>query len=263
MIDTHCHIDDEQYTDSFDAVISRQKEAGVEAIVVPGVNIQSIETVMKVCSRYPGYLFPALGLHPEDVKDDWQTQLERLKEAVWEHKDRLVAIGEIGLDYHWDTTFQREQQLALREQLDWALELNLPVIIHARDAAEPTFAIMREYAQKGLKGVMHCYSGSREMALEYVKLGYKLGIGGVITFKNCKLADTLCPTDSQKEKVPLEALVLETDAPYMAPIPHRGEPNESRYMSFVVEKLATTYGVAQKDVISSTNRTAKMLFDLK
>jgi len=271
LIDTHCHIDDEQYCSTLDEVIRRQQEGGVEAILVPGVNRRSCETVLPVCARYPGYLYPALGLHPEDVGADWRADLAVIREHVERlagkspEEGGLIAIGEIGLDYHWDTTYKVEQQEVLRQQLDWAIKFDLPVMIHARDAAEDTLRIIREKWEESrrngrpLRGVMHCYSGSYEMAREYVGMGWKLGIGGVITFKNCKLADTLCPQDG-RERIPLESLVLETDAPYMAPVPYRGQPNESRYMIHVVSRLAAAYGVAEEMVISVTNDAAKSLF---
>lgn len=271
MIDTHCHIDDEQYASDLEAVIRRQQEAGVEAILVPGVNASSCQTVLDVCRRYPGYLFPALGLHPEDVREDWQTQLETIRTTIFslaEQHQPLVAIGEIGLDYHWDTTYKAEQQEAFRIQLRWARQLGLPVMIHARDAAEDTLLIIKEEldAREGdkspLRGVMHCYSGSYEIANEYVKLGFYLGIGGVITFKNCKLAENLHPDDGRKN-IPLTSLLLETDAPYMAPVPHRGQPNESRFMEYVVRRLAETYHVTENEVISATNMSANILFSLK
>lgn len=255
MIDTHCHIDDPQYMADLEAVVRRQQDAGVEAILVPGVNEASCTTVAEACDRFPGYLYPALGLHPEDVRANWREQLD----TIWASVQRmpLVAIGEIGLDYHFDVTFKAEQQEAFREQLRWAKQLHLPVMIHARDAAEDTLRIIKE--EMPLRGVMHCFSGSYEIAREYVKMGWYLGIGGVITFKNCKLAETLCPADG-RERIPLTSLVLETDAPYMAPVPFRGQPNESRYMTYVVKKLSETYGVTENEVIFATNTAAKALF---
>ncbi|MBO4621380.1 MAG: TatD family hydrolase [Paludibacteraceae bacterium] len=262
MIDTHCHIDDPCYRQDLDAVIRRQKDGGVEMILVPGVNLESCKTVPEVCCKYPCYLRPALGLHPEDVAADWQDVLGQIRETVFHYSElfpessSLVAIGEIGLDYHFSTEFKQEQQEVFRMQLEWAIELNLPVMIHSRDATEDTLRIIREYHGKSggkLLGVMHCYSGSREIAMEYVKMGWKIGIGGVVTFKNSKLGETL-------KGVPLESLVLETDAPYMAPVPHRGETNESRWMLYVAEKLSEVYGVAKNDVFESTNCAAKALF---
>lgn len=268
MIDTHCHIDDPQFAADLDAVVARQQQEGVEAILVPGVNMDSLDSITAVCQRYPGYLYPAFGLHPEDVNASFREALNaiyaRVKEAMsWSLPERspLVAIGEIGLDYHFSEEFKTEQQEALRIQLRWAKELNLPVMIHARDAAEDTLRIIREEmtlrpGEHELRGVMHCYSGSREIALEYVKMGWKLGIGGVLTFKNCKLPDTL-------RAIPLSALVLETDAPYMAPVPYRGKPNESRWMKYVAAKLAEVYETSENEVISVTNASAKALFQLK
>ena len=262
MIDTHCHIDDPCFRQDLDTVIQRQKDGGVEMILVPGVNLESCTTVPEVCCRYPGYLRPALGLHPEDVTADWQQVLSKIRETVFHYNELfpqsspLVAIGEIGLDYHYSTEFKQEQQQVFREQLDWALELDLPVMVHSRDATEDTLRTIREYHAKScgkLQGVMHCFSGSRETAVEYVKMGWKLGIGGVVTFKNSKLGETL-------KSVPLESLVLETDAPYMAPVPHRGETNESRWMVYVAEKLSEVYGVDKNDVFESTNCAAKALF---
>lgn len=275
MIDTHCHIDDEVFAAELDAVVARQREAGVEAILVPGVNVASLATVEAVCSAYPGYLYPAFGLHPEDVKGDYVADLALIRAAIDRvgtypaHEQGIVAIGEIGLDYYWSQEFKAEQQEALRVQLRWAVELGLPVMIHARDAAEDTLRIIREItaeaeaAGKTLRGVMHCFSGSREIADEYLKMGWLLGIGGVITFKNCKLAEMLCPHEGNRPPVPLSCLVLETDAPYMAPVPHRGKPNESRYMAFVVRKLAEAYEVSEKEVIERTNGAAKCLLGIK
>lgn len=264
MIDTHCHIDDPVYAEEMEEVILRQKEAGVERILVPGVNVASCESVRRVCAAYPDYLLPALGLHPEDVKADWQEQLRRIREVV-DTMPELVAIGEIGLDYHFSTEYKEEQQAALREQLDWAIERQLPVMIHARDAAQDTLNILKEAYEKSggrLKGVLHCFSGSYEVAAEYVKMGWYLGIGGVLTFKNCRLGDTLMG-EGGREAIPLDHLVLETDAPYMAPVPHRGKVNESRYMHYVAERLAELYKVSKNEVILTTNGAAKALFGLK
>ena len=280
MIDTHCHIDDPQYAEGLDAFLAEQRQDGVECILVPGVDKTSVKDVLEVCDRYPNYLFPALGLHPENVKDDWQEQLRVLKKAVDKslsstpytlhppqahnlgkadllreatapRHSRLLAIGEIGLDYHWDTTFKEQQQEALREQMRWAEQYHLPVMIHSRDAAEDTLKILREFPN--VKGVMHCFSGSHEVAEQVVKMGYYLGIGGVITFKNCKLAEHLVG-------IPLERLVLETDAPYMAPVPHRGKRNESRWMSYVAERLAQVYNCSPEHINEVTTTNAKELF---
>ena len=257
MIDTHCHIDDPQYAEGLEAFLAEQRESGVEAILVPGVDKTSAKDVLEVCDRFPEYLFPALGLHPENVKEDWEEQLRVLKEAVDKRMISgryLVAIGEIGLDYHWDVTFKEQQHEALREQMRWAEQYNLPVMIHSREATEDTLNILREFPT--VKGVMHCFSGSHEVAKQVVDMGYYLGIGGVLTFKNCKLAEHLVG-------IPLERLVLETDAPYMAPVPHRGKRNESRWMRYVAERLAEVYNCSVEHVIEVTTANAKALFVIK
>jgi TatD DNase family protein len=272
MIDTHSHIDDPQYADDLDAFLAAQRADGVEAILVPGVEAATTQDVLDVCAKYPGYLYPALGLHPENVKEDWKEQLAAIKSAVdislsstfrtlEQHEvrleplpsfnPRLVAIGEIGLDYHWDTTFKQQQQQAFCEQMRWAEEYDLPVMIHSRDATEDTLGILREFPS--VKGVMHCFSGSHEVAKQVVQMGYYLGIGGVLTFKNCKLAENLVG-------IPLESLVLETDAPYMAPVPHRGKRNESRWMRYVAERLAEVYQCPLDYVIEQTSANARVLF---
>ena len=275
MIDTHCHIDDPQYADELDVFLQEQRRDGVEAILVPGVEAATTQDVLDVCAQYPDYLFPALGLHPENVKEDWREQLAAIKAAVdrslastfrtlEQHEvrlesfpspnPRLVAIGEIGLDYHWDVSFKEQQHEALREQMRWAEEYQLPVMIHSREATEDTLAILREFPS--VRGVMHCFSGSHEVAKQVVQMGYYLGIGGVLTFKNCKLAEHLVG-------IPLESLVLETNAPYMAPVPYRGKRNESRWMRYVAERLAQVYDCSVEHVIEQTTANAKALFVIK
>ena len=270
MIDTHIHLDEEAYAPDREEVITRQRESGVEAMIVPGVNAASIEGILDVCRRHKGYCFPALGFHPQDVFEaDWKEQWTVIERAIREHRDKLVAIGEIGLDYYWDTTFKAEQQELLRLQLALAQELNLPVMIHNREATEDTLRILRE-AQMAhgtspngkLTGVIHCFNGSRETAQQILDMGFYLGIGGVITFKNCKLADTLAG-DERFAPVPLERLLLETDGPYLAPTPFRGQRNESRLMSYVVERLAQVYNCSPEAIIEATTANAKALFGIK
>ena len=253
LIDTHCHIDEEAFDADREEVIARQREAGVEAMIVPGVNVASIQTVLDVCHAHPGYCYPALGLHPEDVKADWQTQLAIVEDAIRTHRDELVAIGEIGLDYYWDKTYKEEQKEVLRRQLLLARELDLPVILHNREATEDIITIVKEI---GGRGVFHCYNGSRETAQQILDMGFYLGIGGVLTFKNSKLVEKL-------DVVPMERILLETDAPYMAPVPHRGERNESRLMIHVAERLAQAYNCPVEHIIEVTNTNARQLFNIK
>ena len=264
MIDTHCHIDEEAFEPDREEVIARQQQSGVQAMIVPGVNVASINSVMEVCHAHPGYCYPALGLHPEDVKADWREQLATVEAAIRAHRDELVAIGEIGLDYYWDKTFKEEQKEVLRRQLLLARELNLPVILHNREATEDILTIVKEV---GGRGVFHCYSGSKETAAIILKMGFYLGIGGVLTFKNSKLSETLRELNqseikNQQSEI-LNRLLLETDAPYMAPTPHRGERNESRFMALVAERLAQVLNVSVDEIIEATSANARQLFGIK
>ena len=276
MIDTHCHIDEEAFEPDREEVIARQQQSGVQAMIVPGVNVASINSVMEVCHAHPGYCYPALGLHPEDVKADWREQLATVEAAIRAHRDELVAIGEIGLDYYWDKTFKEEQKEVLRRQLLLAHELNLPVILHNREATEDILTIVKEVSscqspitnyQSPLRGVFHCYSGSKETAEIILKMGFYLGIGGVLTFKNSKLCETLRELNqseikNQQSEI-LNRLLLETDAPYMAPTPHRGERNESRFMALVAERLAQVLNVSVDEIIEATSANARQLFGIK
>ena len=281
MIDTHCHIDEEAFEPDREEVIARQQQSGVQAMIVPGVNVASINSVMELCHAHPGYCYPALGLHPEDVKDDWREQLATVEAAIRAHRSELVAVGEIGLDYYWDKTFKEEQKEVLRRQLLLARELNLPVILHNREATEDILSIVNTIANdqspmtndqspitnNQLRGVFHCYSGSKETAEIILKMGFYLGIGGVLTFKNSKLSETLRELNQSSitnHQLPItNRLLLETDAPYMAPTPHRGERNESRFMALVAERLAQVLNVSVDEIIEATSANARQLFGIK
>ena len=281
MIDTHCHIDEEAFEPDREEVIARQQQSGVQAMIVPGVNVASINSVMELCQAHPGYCYPALGLHPEDVKADWREQLATVEAAIRAHRSELVAVGEIGLDYYWDKTFKEEQKEVLRRQLLLARELNLPVILHNREATEDILSIVNTIANdqspitndqspitnNQLRGVFHCYSGSKETAEIILKMGFYLGIGGVLTFKNSKLSETLKELNQSSitnHQLPItNRLLLETDAPYMAPTPHRGERNESRFMALVAERLAQVLNVSVDEIIEATSANARQLFGIK
>ncbi len=258
MIDTHCHLDDEVYAGDFEAVLSVQKAAGVERILVPGVDAANIDAVLDVCNRSNGYLLPAIGLHPENILNDWQEQLDTVHSRLFAPQSPYIAVGEIGLDYHTDITYKTEQIAAFRLQLQWAQQKHLPVMIHSREATEDCLDVIRQVNAQSpspLRGVMHCFSGSRETAQQIIDMGLYLGIGGVITFKNCKLKEHL-------HGIPLERLVLETDAPYMTPVPYRGKRNESRFMTYVMDALSEVYGVSSEDIDRITTANAKTLFNL-
>lgn len=259
LIDTHCHLDDPTYQEDFDELIARQKQSGVERIIVPGVNAKSLISVPAVCGKYPGYLYPALGLHPEEVKEDYLEELDKIHTAL--SQEQWIAVGEIGLDYHFDKTFQKEQLFSFRQQLRWAAEKNIPVIIHSRDATSDCLKLLREIVDASsetstmhrIRGVVHCFSGSREVAEQITSMGFYLGIGGVITFKNAKLAEVL-------QYVSPDSLLLETDGPYLAPVPFRGKRNESCYMHYVVKELANVYHCSTEEIELRTTKNAIDLF---
>ena len=253
MIDTHCHIDGEEFVEDIDAVITRAREAGVQAIGVPGINLQSLDTVVSVCQRYPGFCYPMLGLHHEDVKSDWQDVLVAIKPRL----SQAIAIGEVGLDFYWSREFEQEQLLAFEEQVRWSVELQLPLMIHCRKAQNEMIAILKRYKSQLPGGVFHCFTGNELEAKELLLFdGFVLGIGGVSTFKKSHLPEVLPAV------VPLERIVLETDAPYMAPVPKRGERNEPAFVAYVQKKLAEAYGVSEETVERITNDNCKKVLNI-
>ena len=275
MIDTHCHLDGEEFKDDLEQVIARAKEAGVTAIGVPGIDLKSCETVMEVCRRYPGYCFPMLGLHPEEVRADWQEVLQRIKISLTSHLSPLtsnfspltskITIGEVGLDFYWSREFEDAQLQAFEEQVRWSVELQLPLMIHCRKAQNEMVNILKRYKDDLPGGVFHCFTGNAIEAQELLQFErFMLGIGGVLTFKKSKLPETLIGDrgDLQSPAVPLERIVLETDAPYMAPVPMRGQRNEPAFVIYVLRKLAEIYGVSVETVDTVTTANAVRMFGL-
>lgn len=244
FIDTHCHLDGEEFRDDLDAVVTRAREAGVAAIGVPGINLESCETVMELCRRYPDYCYPMLGLHPEDVKSDWKEVLAAIKPEL----HAVKAVGEVGLDYYWSREFEKEQLEAFEEQVRWAVELQLPLMIHCRKAQNEMVSIIKKYQNDLPGGVFHCFTGNEHEAAELLQFDkFVLGVGGVSTFKKSHLPEVLPAV------VPLDRIVLETDAPYMAPVPKRGERNEPAFVAYVLKRLAEAYGVSEEEVAQKTN----------
>ena len=221
-------------------------------VVNASVSYRSCERVVKMAQEYP-FMYAMVGVHPDEVGDLNEETFAKMKELYKEPK--VVAVGEIGLDYYWDNEAREKQKEWFVRQLELAKELDLPVNIHSREAAEDTFNIMKEYA-KGLKGIIHCFSGSKEMAIEYVKLGFAIGIGGVVTFKNGrKLKEVV-------EAIPLTSIVLETDCPYLAPVPFRGKRNNSAYIKYVAEEIAQLKGVTYEEVLAQTEKNAREIYGL-
>ena len=253
MIDTHCHLDGEEFHEDLDAVVTRAREVGVTAIGVPGIDLKSCDTVLEVCRRYPGYCFPMLGLHPEEVRADWREVLARIKPFL----NKGVCVGEVGLDFYWSREFEREQIEAFEEQVRWSVELGLPLMIHCRKAQNEMVTLLKRFKNQLSGGVFHCFTGNELEARELLQFDrFVLGIGGVLTFKKSKLPETL------QAVVPLERIVLETDSPYMAPVPMRGQRNEPAFVAHVAQRLAETYGVSISEVIRQTDENCKKVLNI-
>lgn len=251
FIDTHCHISDEAFSGEEDAYISRALEAGVGMMLQPDVDSSERDAMFALTDRHPEVLRPMLGLYPESVDGNWRDEIDRMLEYS-DHP--VVAIGEIGLDYHEGREFEKEQKEALRWQFEYAKNKGLPVNIHLRDAMGDFLDVVREHP--GLRGNMHAYSGSYESFLELQRLGdWYIGVGGVVTFKNASLAEVV-------KKVPLERIVLETDAPYLTPVPYRGKRNESSYIPIIAAKVAELKGISVEEVAETTTNNAKNLFGI-
>ena len=259
FIDTHCHLDGEEFAADRDAVVQRAREAGCTAVFLPAIDVASCHTVLDVCRQYPGFCRPMLGLHPEEVKADWKEVLGHIKYSLTSHLSPLtspvIAIGEVGLDYYWSREFEHEQLEAFEEQVRWAVELQLPLMIHCRKAQNEMVAIIKRYAHDLPGGVFHCFTGNVQEAQQLLEFDrFVLGIGGVLTFKKSHLPETLA------EVVPLNRIVLETDAPYMAPVPLRGQRNEPAFIRHVITRLAEAYGVTEEEICRQTNADVARVF---
>jgi len=252
IIDTHSHIYSEEFDSDLNEVISRAQLAGVEKILMPNIDVESLGRLQQVSDNYAGYCIPMMGLHPTSVGEDWQEQLKTIKDQF--SKREYIAIGEIGIDLYWDKTFEKEQRTVFEEQLKWSIEYDLPVAIHSRDAITECIACIKNVGADRLRGVFHSFGGTEEELKEILKLkNFLLGINGVVTFKNSTLSSVLKLTD-------LSHIIIETDAPYLAPVPYRGKRNESSYTIKVVEKLAEIYNTTPEKVGNITTKNAKMLF---
>ncbi len=251
LIDTHTHLYSEEFKDDIDAVIKRAQAYGVSKFYLPGIDSGSLADMLALEQKYPGVCIPMMGLHPCYVKENYREELAIVKE--WLEKRSFPAVGEIGLDFYWDKTFVKEQYEAFDTQMQWALDKNLPIVIHTRNAMQETIEAVKPFAATGLRGIFHCFSGSYESAQQIVNMGFYLGIGGVITYKNAGLPAAL-------EQISLEYLVLETDAPYLTPVPYRGKRNESGYLRYVAEKLAEVKKVSLEELAAITTANAQKIF---
>lgn len=251
LIDTHTHLYVEQFDDDRKEVVERAMKEGVNKFYIPAIDSNYYERMFHLRDSYPEAIRLMAGLHPTHVKEDFEKELDFVKELL--DKEKFVAIGEIGIDLYWDRTYLEQQKRAFRTQINWAKERSLPIVIHARDSFEEIFEIMDLEQGPELKGIFHCFTGTLAQAEKIIGYGFKLGIGGVVTFKNGGI-------DKFLDQIDIGNLVLETDAPYLAPKPFRGKRNESSYLVYVVEKLSEIYGLDPDKVAELTTRSAEEVF---
>jgi TatD DNase family protein len=253
IIDTHTHIYLNDFKDSIEKVMERANAVGVAQFYLPAIDSETFQDVLNLEEKYPNQCFAMTGLHPCSVKENYKDELAFVNQHL--EKRKFVAIGEIGLDFYWDRTFEKEQYSAFEQQLQWALDYNVPISIHTRNAMGETIEAVKPFAKKGLRGIFHCFGGSVESAKEIIKMGFYLGIGGVVTYKKAGLAETLVHID-------LNHLVLETDAPYLTPVPFRGKQNEPSYLQYVIEKIAEVKNCNIEEVKRVTTANALQLFGI-
>ena len=272
IVDTHAHLDGEEYAEDREAVIARAREAGVGAVFVPAIDLPSSVRILKLCNDYSGYLYPMVGLHPEEVRADWPQVLQQIRALIpvagtleaplgavgGAFRAFPIAIGEVGLDFYWSREFEREQIEAFEEQVRWSVETRLPLMIHCRKAQNEMVRILRRFADRLPGGVFHCFTGNEIEAAELLQFPqFVLGVGGVLTFKKSHLLEVLSAT------VPLDRIVLETDAPYMAPVPNRGQRNEPSYVRLVLSRMAEAYGISDEEMAHHTTENVARVFGVK
>ena len=254
LIDTHAHIDMDCYEDDYSGVISRAKENGVEKIIIPAVEPKDFNKIIQFTHDYDN-IYCALGLHPSEAQKYYPKMIDEIEDYV-KHNKKIVAIGEVGLDYYWDKSFVEQQKAVFKEQIELAKKLSLPILIHDREAHQDTFDVLKSSNINDLPIVMHCYSGSWEFAKEFLKMNCYIALGGVVTFKNAQKVKEVA------QNIPLDRLLLETDCPYMTPVPHRGQQNEPAYVKFVAQEIANLRNVTFEEIAIKTTENANKLFQL-
>ncbi|MCR4604052.1 MAG: TatD family hydrolase [Prevotella sp.] len=261
FIDTHAHLDEKDFDTDRQDVISRATEAGCKAVFLPAIDLQSSRRILALCQQYPAFFHAMLGLHPEEVRADWPSHLADIRTLLESElastASSVIAIGEVGLDYYWSREFEHEQLKAFEQQVLWSIETRLPLMIHCRKAQNEMVHLLRQYERQLPGGVFHCFTGNEKEAAELLQFErFVLGIGGVFTFRKSHLPEVLPAT------VPLDRIVLETDAPYMAPVPHRGQRNESAFVAHVLAAIARAYDVSEETVASTTTATVQRIFGI-
>ena len=253
FVDTHTHLFVQEFDEDRNSVVQRALDAGVTKLCLPSITEESIPSIMKMCEEHPGVCFPMMGLHPTELGDDYKRTLERMYNIL-KNESRYIAVGEVGLDFYWDDTRRKEQLEAFDAQIEWAAETGLPLAIHSRSAFNELYDVMETHRSKGLTGVFHCFSGNEDEARKLLSFdGFCLGIGGVVTYKKSILPAVL-------KDVPLERVLLETDSPYLPPVPFRGKRNESAYVPYIAEFLAGVYGCSIDEVARVTTSNAYRIF---
>ena len=253
FIDTHAHIYDETILSEIELILNNAKSTGVEKILMPGIDSTCIENMLQLETNFPDQCIAMMGLHPCYVKENYEHELKIVEE--WLSKRKFVAIGEIGLDFYWDKNFTQQQHNAFDIQMQWAIDYNTPIVIHTRNAMGATIEAVKPFAKKGLRGAFHCFSGSKESAQQIIEMGFYLGLGGVLTYKNAGVAEAI-------KDIPMEYLFLETDAPYLPPVPYRGKRNEPAFMIEVAKKLAEVKQLPLHEIAAITTANAERLFGL-
>lgn len=254
VIDTHTHLDAEEFDEDRAEAFARAKAAGVGMVFLPAIDVKTTHAVLELSRQYPGYAYPMIGLHPEEVKANWKEQLVELKNIL-DDDTEFIAIGEVGLDYYWSREFEKEQLEAFEEQVKWSVETQLPLMIHCRKGQNEMVHLLRKYEKELPGGVFHCFTGNQKEAEELLTFDkFVLGVGGVSTFKSSHLREDLPAV------VPMDRIVLETDSPYMAPVPYRGKRNESAFVVQVLKTLAKAYGVSEEELAVVTNHNVKRVF---
>lgn len=253
FVDTHTHLFVEQFNEDREEVVQRAMDAGVEVMLLPNIDLESIPQMNALAAKYPNNCFPMMGLHPGSVNENWQETLKTIEKELFENK--YIAVGEIGIDLYWSREFEEAQKEVFRQQVLWAKELGKPIVIHAREAFDEIFEIIDELNDECLTGIFHCFTGTLEQANHVIDYGgFKMGLGGVLTYKKTGL-------DKVIENVDLKHLVLETDSPYLPPTPYRGKRNESSYLLHIAEKLADVQSITLKQVAEVTTQNAKEIFN--
>lgn len=251
IVDTHCHLYLDEFKNDIAEVIKRAEVEGVHKFYLPGIDSTEIENMLLLETMFPGKCMAMMGLHPCYVKENYLEEIALVK--TWLEKRKFAAVGEIGLDFYWDKTFVAQQYEAFRLQIELSLQYNLPIVIHTREAMQECIDVVKEYRSSGIKGIFHCFGGTVDNANEIIDAGFYLGIGGVLTYKKSGLAEVL-------DKIDLKHIVLETDSPYLTPVPFRGKRNESSYLKFVIEKLAEIKKVSIEEVAAVTTANAEKIF---